>query len=65
MRIRADWRVRGPHEDATEQGVASGWLHELRFEPGVNTADPDERVLSDEDLERAAEEGKTAEQAQG
>jgi hypothetical protein len=32
----------------------------LRFSPGHDTADPDERVLSDEDLERAVAEGKAA-----
>jgi hypothetical protein len=34
------------------------YMERLRFTPGSNTADPDERVLSDEDLERAVEEGK-------
>jgi hypothetical protein len=37
------------------------YMEALRFEPGGHdTRDPDERVLSDEDLERAVEEGKTA-----
>jgi hypothetical protein len=34
------------------------YMEKLRFTPGGNTADPDERVLSDEDLERAKQEGK-------
>jgi hypothetical protein len=34
------------------------YMKNLRFEPGRNTADADERVLSDQDLEQAAEEGK-------
>lgn len=39
------------------------YMSELRFEAGEETADPDERVLSDEDLARAETDGKTAEQA--
>ncbi|NGO11875.1 hypothetical protein G5C60_30810 [Streptomyces sp. HC44] len=34
------------------------YMEQLRFQPGRDTADPDERVLSDEDLERAAKEGE-------
>lgn len=35
------------------------YMNGLRFKPGDGAAaDPDERVLSDQDLERAAEEGK-------
>jgi hypothetical protein len=34
------------------------YMQELRIHPGTGTADPDERVLSDEDLQRAADEGK-------
>lgn len=39
------------------------YMDELRFEPDESAADPDERVLSDEDLERAVDEGEKAEQA--
>jgi hypothetical protein len=38
-------------------------MEKLRFQPGTNTADPDRRVLSDQDLEQAVEEGKQNEQA--
>jgi hypothetical protein len=34
------------------------YMEKLRFQPGRNTADPDERMLSDEDLERATAEGE-------
>jgi hypothetical protein len=34
------------------------YMEGLRFQPGTGTADPDQRVLSDQDLERAVEEGK-------
>ena len=34
------------------------YMQGLRFEPGRHTADPDERILSDEELERAASEGR-------
>lgn len=37
-------------------------MDELRFEPGANTADSDERALSDDELKKAEQEGK---QAQG
>jgi hypothetical protein len=34
-------------------------MERLRFTPGsVGTADPDSRVLTDDDFERAMEEGK-------
>jgi hypothetical protein len=33
-------------------------MEKLRFQPGTDTADPDQRVLSDQDLEQAVEEGK-------
>jgi hypothetical protein len=36
------------------------YMEKLRFEPSGKTADPDERVLSDGDLERAAQEGRKA-----
>jgi hypothetical protein len=39
------------------------YMDELRFEPGRDTADPDERVLSDEDLEQAEREGKSQDRA--
>jgi hypothetical protein len=34
------------------------YMDKLRFAPGRDTADPDEPVLSDQDLQRAAEEGE-------
>jgi hypothetical protein len=36
-------------------------MNGLRFEAGDDTADADERVLSDEELEQVVEEGKAAE----
>jgi hypothetical protein len=33
-------------------------MNELRVEPQTNSGDPDERVLSAEDLKRAVEEGE-------
>jgi hypothetical protein len=40
------------------------YMEKLRFSPGENTADPDEPVLSEQDLEQAAAEGERNEQAQ-
>jgi len=37
------------------------YMDKLQFEPGHGTADPDSRLLTDEDLERAVEEGKAGE----
>lgn len=34
------------------------YMDELKFEPGTGTADPDERLLSDEELEKAVAEGE-------
>jgi hypothetical protein len=45
------------------RGKPTPYMDELRFEPGTGTADPDERMLSDEDLERAVHEGEQAKQA--
>jgi hypothetical protein len=39
------------------------YMEQLRFQPGTGTADPDQRVLSDQDLEEAVEEGKRRDQA--
>jgi hypothetical protein len=39
------------------------YMEGLRFRPGTDTADPDRRVLSDEDLEQAVEEGKQKDRA--
>jgi hypothetical protein len=40
------------------------YMEKLRFTPGDGrSADPDERILSDEDLQRAAEEGEAAQQS--
>lgn len=36
------------------------YMDGLQFTPGGNTVDPDERLLSDEDLERAVQEGETS-----
>jgi hypothetical protein len=36
------------------------YMQRLHFEPGRDTADPDERVLSDEDLKRAVKEGEAS-----
>lgn len=35
------------------------YMEKLRFEPNGETTDPDERVLSDEQVDQAVEEGKT------
>jgi hypothetical protein len=34
------------------------YMERLRFQPGTGTADPDQRVLSDQDLEQAVKEGE-------
>ena len=39
------------------------YMEKLRFQPGTGTADPDQRVLSDEDLEQAVAEGEKQDQA--
>jgi hypothetical protein len=39
------------------------YMEQLRFQPGTDTADPDQRVLSDEDLEQAVQEGEERDQA--
>ena len=36
------------------------YMEKLRFTPGTDTADPDQRILSDAELQRAVEEGKAA-----
>ena len=36
------------------------YMERLHFEPGAKTPDPDGRVISDEELEKAVEEGKSA-----
>jgi hypothetical protein len=33
-------------------------MEQLRFQPGTGTADPDQRALSDQDLEQAVQEGE-------
>jgi hypothetical protein len=43
--------------------LATPYMEELRFRSDGDTRDPDERVLSDEDLDRAVEEGKRSERA--
>ena len=40
-------------------------MEELHFTAQTGTADPDQRVLSDEELEQAAAEGERKEQNQG
>lgn len=37
------------------------YMNELQFESGSDTPDPDQRVLSDQDLEKAEQEGKQKE----
>ena len=39
------------------------YMEQLRFQPGTDTTDPDQRVLSDQDLEQAIEDGKQKDQA--
>jgi hypothetical protein len=34
------------------------YMEKLRFQPGTDTTDPDQRVLSDQDLEQAMKEGE-------
>jgi hypothetical protein len=36
-------------------------MEKLHFQPGRDTADPDQRLLSDQDLEQAVEQGKKKE----
>lgn len=45
------------------RGQPTPYMDELRFEAGEETADPDERMLSDDDLERAVAEGEKTEHA--
>ena len=39
------------------------YMEELRFQPGKDTGDPVQHLLSDEDLERAVAEGRRARRA--
>ena len=39
------------------------YMERLRFQPGTDTADPDRRVLSDQDLEQAVKEGEQQDHA--
>jgi hypothetical protein len=39
------------------------YMEKLRFQPGNGTADPDRRVLSDQDLEQAMKEGEERSQS--
>jgi len=58
--------VPGPGNSSTTGAKKpTPYMDKRRLEPGGETVDPDERVLSDDDLERAKEEGKEADQAQG
>ena len=41
------------------------YMEKLHFQPGRGTADPDQRLLSDQDLEQAVEQGKKKEQVDG
>jgi hypothetical protein len=41
----------------------TAYMEQLRFQPGTDTADPDQRVLSDQDLEQAVQEGEERDQA--
>jgi hypothetical protein len=40
------------------KGLPTPYMEKLRFEPTTGTADEDERVISDDELERAKAEGK-------
>ncbi len=40
------------------RGKPTPYMEGLRFEPGADTPDPDQRVLSDADLKKATAEGK-------
>jgi hypothetical protein len=44
----------------TDKGsdIIGAWPGELRFQPAAGAADRDERLLSDEQLRQAAEEGR-------
>ena len=42
------------------RGKPTPYMNKLQFHHGGETADPDERILTDEELERALEEGKAA-----
>jgi hypothetical protein len=42
------------------RGQPTPYMEALRFTPDGDTADPDERVLSDEELKRAEDEGKSS-----
>jgi hypothetical protein len=44
------------------RGDPTPYMEKLHFTTGTGTADPDERLLSDEELEQAAEEGRRKEQ---
>jgi hypothetical protein len=39
------------------------YMEKLRFQPGAGTPDPDQRALSDADLEQAKQEGEAKEAA--
>lgn len=45
------------------RGNPTPYMERLRFAPSTKTPDPDERVLSDDDLERAVAEGRGRERA--
>lgn len=45
------------------RGKPTPYMEKPRFSAGDGTADPDERVLSDQDLEQAAEEGRAAQRS--
>jgi hypothetical protein len=45
------------------RGKPTPYMEKLRFSTGDGTADPDERLRSDQDLEQAAEEGKAAQRS--
>lgn len=40
------------------RGKPTPYMEKLRFQPGRDTADPDERMLSDEELKEAVREGQ-------
>jgi hypothetical protein len=42
----------------TRRKQPTPYMEKLHFQPGTGTADPDQRVLSDQDLEQAVKEGE-------
>ncbi|MFH5821242.1 hypothetical protein [Georgenia sp. AZ-5] len=45
------------------RGDPTPYMEKLRVSPGTGTADPDEALLTDADLEQAVEEGRRRQEA--